>query len=91
MNISPQFSAIAASWVLCILSAIAVVTVSFECRILSDQLMQLKTRQQQLQVEWGRLLLEESAFAEHSRLEDIAVAQLGMRRPSPGEVRVVGP
>lgn len=89
MNTSPQFVAVVASWLLCIVSAIAVVTVSFECRILSDQLMQLKSRQQQLQVEWGRLLLEESAFAEHSRLEEMAGSQLGMRRPSPGEVRVV--
>lgn len=91
MKIAPQLSVIVASWVLCILSAIAVVTVSFDCRILSDQLMQLKVRQQQLQVEWGRLLLEESAFAENSRLEEIARNQLGMRRPTPGEVHVVMP
>lgn len=89
MSASPQLLTIVASWALCLVSAVAVVTVSFECRILSDELMQLKSRQQQLQVEWGRLLLEESAFAEHSRLEDVAGSQLGMRRPGPGEVRVV--
>lgn len=91
MKFAPQILAIIAGWLLCLLSAVAVVTISFECRILADQLMQLRVKQQQLQVEWGRLLLEESAFAEHSRLEDIARNQLGMKRPGVGEVRVVGP
>ena len=82
---------VAAVWLLCMVSAIAVVMVSFECRVLADQLMQLRTQEQQLQVEWGKLLLEESALAAHARVEDIAQRELGMRRPLPAEIRVVLP
>ena len=91
MKLEPQVGVIGAGWMLCLVSAVVVVTVSFECRMLSDQLMQLRVHEQRLQVEWGRLLLEESALAAHARLEDIAQIELGMRRPRPDEIRVVLP
>ena len=91
MKILPQHWLIGTGWMLCLVSAIAVVNVSFECRLLSDELMQLRTREQQLQIEWGQLLLEESALAAHARLEEIARSELGMRRPTGAEIRVVVP
>ncbi len=81
---------IGSGWVLSLVCSIAVIMVSFECRILADQLMQLRVEEQQLQVDWGRLLLEESALAAHARVEERAQQELGMRRPLPNEIRVVG-
>ena len=36
------------------------------------------------QAEWGRLILEQSTWTAHSRIESLAVEQLRMRVPRPG-------
>ena len=43
------------------------------------------------QAEWGRLILEQSTWTAHSRIESLASSQLKMRIPEPGEVRMVAP
>ncbi|MBM7061611.1 cell division protein FtsL [Pseudomonas sp. UL073] len=43
------------------------------------------------QAEWGRLILEQSTWTAHSRIEGLAIGQLKMRIPEPGEVRMVAP
>ncbi|AYC34199.1 cell division protein FtsL [Pseudomonas cavernae] len=43
------------------------------------------------QAEWGRLILEQSTWTAHSRIEGLATYQLKMRTPEPGEVRMVSP
>ncbi|MCO3205197.1 cell division protein FtsL, partial [Pseudomonas aeruginosa] len=43
------------------------------------------------QAEWGRLILEQSTWTAHSRIESLAVEQLHMRVPDPAEVRMVAP
>lgn len=43
------------------------------------------------QAEWGRLVLEQSTWTAHSRIESLAVSQLSMRIPEPAEVRLVAP
>lgn len=43
------------------------------------------------QAEWGRLILEQSTWTAHSRIESLAVEQLRMRVPDPAEVRMVAP
>ena len=44
-----------------------------------------------MQAEWGRLILEQSTWTAHSRIERLAVAQLHMRIPEPAEVQLVKP
>ena len=44
-----------------------------------------------LQAEWGRLILEQSTWTAHSRIESLAVSQLHMRIPEPAEVQLVKP
>lgn len=43
------------------------------------------------QAEWGRLLLEQSTWTAHSRIETLATGQLQMRIPEPAEVQMVAP
>lgn len=43
------------------------------------------------QAEWGRLILEQSTWTAHSRIETLAAEQLKMRIPSAAEVRMVAP
>jgi len=43
------------------------------------------------QAEWGRLVLEQSTWTAHSRIETLASEQLQMRIPDPGEVKMVAP
>ena len=41
--------------------------------------------------EWGRLVLEQSTWTAHNRIETLASEQLKMRVPDAGEVRMVAP
>ncbi|MDG9883306.1 cell division protein FtsL [Pseudomonas putida CSV86] len=43
------------------------------------------------QAEWGRLILEQSTWTAHSRIENLASEQLKMRIPAADEVRMVAP
>ena len=43
------------------------------------------------QAEWGRLILEQSTWTAHSRIENLASDQLKMRVPAADEVRMVAP
>lgn len=43
------------------------------------------------QAEWGRLILEQSTWTAHSRIETLAADQLKMRIPDAAEIRMVAP
>ena len=43
------------------------------------------------QAEWGRLILEQSTWTAHSRIETLASEQLKMHIPEAGAVRLVAP
>ncbi|GAA0278714.1 MULTISPECIES: cell division protein FtsL [Pseudomonas] len=43
------------------------------------------------QAEWGRLILEQSTWTAHSRIEVLATEQLKMHIPSAADVRMVAP
>ena len=43
------------------------------------------------QAEWGRLILEQSNWTAHSRIETLASEQLKMHIPGAAEVRMVAP
>ncbi|MGE8496190.1 MAG: cell division protein FtsL [Pseudomonas sp.] len=43
------------------------------------------------QAEWGRLILEQSTWTAHSRIETLASEQLKMRIPEAADVRMVKP
>lgn len=43
------------------------------------------------QAEWGRLILEQSTWTAHSRIEALATGQLKMHIPAAADVRLVSP
>lgn len=76
-------------WVVVILSAVAVVYTSHLCRQLYSELSLLERKENALQVEWGRYLLEQSSWASLSRVEHLAVTKLNMHVPAPDEIVIV--
>ncbi len=43
------------------------------------------------QAEWGRLILEQSTWTAHNRIESLATEQLQMQIPDPANVRMIAP
>ncbi|MDR5868366.1 cell division protein FtsL [Halomonas koreensis] len=75
----------------CLGAALAVIATSHLTREEYARLQALEREQQQLQTEWGQLLLEEGAWSSPSRIERLASERLEMRLPAIDEVEVVRP
>lgn len=76
-------------WVSVVVTAIAVVYVTFDVRRHTSQLANLNNHSQNLHIETGQLLLEKSTLASYARVEKIATTQLDMRVPNGHEIVVV--
>ena len=74
-----------------VLSAIAVVFARHEHRQLFIQLTGLERTRDALNVEFGRLQLEQATWAESNRIDQVARNRLGMRFPETREIVVVRP
>ncbi|HMJ49077.1 MAG TPA: cell division protein FtsL [Burkholderiales bacterium] len=74
-----------------IVCALGVVTSQHKARKLFAKLQQEQELSAQLDVEWGQLLLEQSTWATHSRIEKIAIETLQMRVPDGKRSQVVTP
>ena len=74
-----------------IASAVSIVETSHRCRQMYAQLQALEAARWDMQEQWGRLLLEQSTWATHHRVEQLARRELGMRLPTASELRVVKP
>jgi cell division protein FtsL len=75
----------------CVSSAVSIVETSHQCRLMYARLQGLQSSQWDMQEQWGRLLLEQSTWAAHHRVEQLARTQLGMRLPAVTELQVVLP
>lgn len=84
-----QTGLIAGLIILLVLSSVAVVYVTHENRRLVGALQNMLSYQQQLQVEWGQLMLEQSTWAAHGRIESLATKKLHMELPSAQDVVIV--
>lgn len=80
-----------ALWVALLGAAIAVVWSKHEARSLFIELQGLHAERDALDIEWGQLKLEQSAWAMHGRVEQTARLNLKMVVPRPDEVRIVQP
>lgn len=78
-------------WFVVLASAIAVVHTRHEARTLFVQLEQLSAERDRLNIEWGQLQLEQSAWSNHGFVERVASDRLHMTLPRPEEVRIVAP
>ena len=77
----PSPMVVASSLALILLSSFAVIHSSHACRKLYAELQTLESTQWHLQEDYGRLLLEESTWASHYRVEKVARAELQMAEP----------
>lgn len=72
-----------------LVSAIAVAyTTHWNRQLLNALYAELHVRDK-AQAEWGRLVLEQSTWTAHGRIETLATEQLGMKVPAPGEIQMV--
>ncbi len=69
--------------------SIAVVQTRNESRQLFAKLQTYQAERDALNVEWGKLLLEEGAWSQHRRVEAMARQRLGMSTPDAAHIRVV--
>ncbi|ANC04837.1 MULTISPECIES: cell division protein FtsL [Pseudomonas] len=74
-----------------LVSAIAVSYSAHWNRQLLNTLYNELSERDKAQAEWGRLILEQSTWTAHSRIESLAAGQLKMRVPNADEVRMVTP
>jgi cell division protein FtsL len=70
-------------------SAIAVVWTRHQSRVLFVQHTQQQSQRDDLNIEYGRLELEQATWAEPRRIDDEARSKLGMFMPNPQDVRLV--
>ncbi len=77
--------------VLVLASAFAVIHTTHACRALYAELQILEARQWHLQEEYGRLLLEESVWASHERVDRVARGELQMAEPDLSRYHLVLP
>jgi cell division protein FtsL len=74
-----------------VLSAIGVVYARHEHRQLFVALSRLEKARDELNIEFGRLQLEQATWAESNRVDQIARSRLGMKFPETGDIVVVRP
>lgn len=74
---------------LVVISAIACVFSRHESRTQFTQLQSLIAQRDALEVDWGRLQIEQSTWSTHARVEQLARKSMAMRNPAPEEILVV--
>lgn len=72
-------------------SAIGVVYSIHQSRKLFVQLQSLQAQRDEMDVEWGRLQLEQSTWATDARIEELASSKLDMIIPAPSSIVMVKP
>jgi cell division protein FtsL len=78
-----------AAGVVLLSSTFAVIHSTHACRTLYAELQLLESAQWHLQEDYGRLLLEQSTWASHHRVEKVARSELGMASPDLTRYKVV--
>lgn len=74
-----------------IATALAAVTSQHQSRKLYFELQQQQNAANQYEVEWDQLQLEQSTWAMHTRIEQIARQRLNMQVPEPARIQLVVP
>lgn len=75
--------------VVCVLSAMALVYTKHESRKLFVELEELTHERDNLNIEWGQLQIEQSTWAQHARIEQVAKDDLSLVRPATTEIFVL--
>jgi cell division protein FtsL len=72
-----------------LVSAIGVVWTRHESRVLFVELTRLQNQRDELNIEYGRLELEQATWAEPRRIDQEARSKLGMVTPRPQDIQLV--
>jgi cell division protein FtsL len=72
-----------------LISALASVYAKHQSRKLFVEMQALVAERDRLEMDWGRLQIEQSTQANHARVESIARERLSMRTPTPDDVKLV--
>jgi cell division protein FtsL len=72
-----------------LISAIGVVWTRHESRVLFVNLTAMQNQRDALNIEYGRLELEQATYAEPRRIDDEARQKLGMLDPQPQDIRLL--
>jgi cell division protein FtsL len=78
-------------WLAVLASSAGAVYCEHRARELFIQLEALNARRDNLQIEWGQLQLEQSAWSSHAFVERVASTRLHMAMPAPQSIVVVSP
>jgi cell division protein FtsL len=78
-------------WIAVLASAAGAVYCEHRARQLFIELEALNARRDTLQIEWGQLQLEQSAWSSHAFVERVAGTRLHMATPPPQDIKVVAP
>jgi len=73
----------------CVISSLALIYTKHESRKLFVELEQLTTERDELNIEWGQLQIEQSTWATHARIEQVALDELSLVRPQSTEIYVI--
>ena len=82
---------VAALWVGVLASSAGAVYCTFRARQLFIELEQLSTQRDNLDIQWGQLQLEQSAWSTHAFVESVAGKKLHMSMPAPKDIVIVYP
>jgi cell division protein FtsL len=75
--------------IVCVTSAMALVYTKHESRKLFVELESLTHERDELNIEWGQLQIEQSTWATHARIEQVATDDLELMRPEATEIFVI--
>jgi cell division protein FtsL len=76
-------------WLAVLASAAGAIYCKHRARELFVELERLNARRDNLDVEWGQLQLEQSAWSTHAFVERVASTKLRMATPAPQAIEVV--
>lgn len=72
-------------------SAAGAIYSKHRARELFVELERLNRHRDNLEIEWGQLQLEQSAWSTHAFVESVAAKKLRMAMPPPREIEIVSP
>ena len=78
-------------WLATLASAAGAIYCKHRARATFVELERLSAERDGLQIEWGQLQLEQSAWSTHGFVERVASAKLKMNIPPPAGVQIVRP
>jgi cell division protein FtsL len=78
-------------WVAALGSAAGAIWCKHRSREMFVELESLNARRDNLEIEWGQLQLEQSAWSTHAFVERVASTKLRMAMPPPKDIEIISP